>query len=144
MPASRTDGNEVNALPPPRRIWPFTVGQARARTHTQQTHFCCQGNWPKSFLSNPTFRIVLLVWSSPNPRRHARNHRVFRRCIIFFEGYSNCRPSRVGGYPILLPLASNRPFNAPICILHPSWPSRSSAFDQDVLDRCFIIIETAM
>ena len=106
--------------------------------------FAAKGIGPNHSFRTPLFTSFFLVWSSSNPRRHAGNHRAFRRCIIFLKGYSNCRPSRVGGYPILLPLASNRPFNAPVCILHSSWPSRSSAFDQDVLDRCFIIIETAM
>ena len=106
--------------------------------------FAAKGIGPNHSFRTPLFTSFFLVWSSPNPRRHARNHRVFRRCIIFLKGYSNCRPSRVGGYPILLPLASNRPFNAPVCILHPSWLSRIPDFRPRFLDRCFIIVETAM
>jgi hypothetical protein len=70
----RTDGNEVNALPPRDASGLPRLGQARARTQTQQTHFCCQGNWPKPFVSNPTFRIVL-------------------PCLCFFQLTAPCRES---------------------------------------------------
>ena len=106
--------------------------------------FAAKGIGQNHSFRTPLFASFCLVWSSSNPRRHAGNHRAFRRCIIFLKGYSNCRPSRVGGNPILLPLASNRPFNAPVCILHPSWLSRIPDFRPSFLDRCFIIVETAM
>jgi hypothetical protein len=72
--ASKGQTERGKCTPPTRCIWPSTVGQAWARTQTQQTHFCCQGNWPKSFLSNRTFRIVL-------------------PCLCFFQLTAPCRES---------------------------------------------------
>jgi len=140
----RTDGNEVNALPPRDASGLPRLGQARARTQTQQTHFCCQGNWPKPFVSNPTFRIVLPCLCFFQLTAPCRESSGISSVHHFFEGYSNYRPSRVGGYPILLPLASNIPLNAPVCDLHQSCPSRIPDFRPRFLDRCFIIVETTM